>query len=309
MTTRTWHGGLPYTYAGTDARNPANWTPRGAPAPGDYLTMQHGQMTLWAYHNLAGNELHLTGTYNATPGAGPTGPINISMRGGGVLNVGGSASFGDPLTITAGNAFVGDPRTAANYLHGDNLTVIDGTIDVGANSNLVVTGKMTFAYTDHITGGTVGPGTRGTITNDGTISVARGDISAHINGFGTLELHQYHDGTGVQTISAAIDEGQVVKLMPNHQGTRTELVHPNSFTASLDVEPGPAFNTANPALLEVDGIRASRMDIRDDMLTLYGARGRPLWSVHEQMAAGVGASMHNTATGTEIVFTPHQLIG
>jgi hypothetical protein len=108
-----------------------------------------------------------------------TGAFNFNMHDGGVLNVGGQAFFGDPLTIGVGGN--------GNHLNSDNLSAIDGTIDVAAFSNLVVTGKMTFAYTDHLAGETVGPGTRGTITNDGTISLARGDISAHINGFGTLE--------------------------------------------------------------------------------------------------------------------------
>jgi hypothetical protein len=51
------------------------------------------------------------------------------------------------------------------------------------------------------------------------------------------------------------------------------------------------------------------VDIRGDMLELWGSRGPPLWSVREHLPAGVTASMHNTATGTEIVFTPHQLVG
>ena len=34
-----------------------------------------------------------------------------------------------------------------------------------------------------------------------------------------------------------------------------------------------------------------------------------IWQVREHMPAGVTTSMANTATGTNIVFTPHQLVG
>ena len=203
----------------------------------------------------------------------------------------------DPFTITAYGKV---------HITADNLAAITGTVDVGANSNLVVTGKMTFAYDGHL--GAIGTG--GTITNNGLISIARGDISARVNGHGTLELHNYHDGTGWQTISGAIGAGQDVVLVAHNHETRTELVDPKTFKASLEIadqSPGEAFSN----FLDVDGIHASRLDIRGDMLRLYGAGNKPLWQVHESMPVGSSASMTDTATGTEIVFTPpsHQLVG
>jgi hypothetical protein len=42
MAFKTWLGWHP----GNGARNPQNWSPTGAPQPGDYLTMQSGNMNL-----------------------------------------------------------------------------------------------------------------------------------------------------------------------------------------------------------------------------------------------------------------------
>lgn len=306
MTTRTWVGGHTFEshHFPNDARAPDNWSPTGSPQPGDYLTMVSGTMVVMANYNLAGDELHLT----PPPGEYGTGPINLGIHNGGDLTVGGSAFLGDPVTIGV--------ATKGNYLHADNLTAADGTVDISTNSDLVVTGNMTFSYFGHLKGdpatfihGIDQWGTPGTITNNGTISIADGDISAHVDGHGTLEMHNYHDGWGAQTITGAIDGGQTLLLTPGTHGTRTELAHPDTFKASLKMAtPSPL--GSYPSLLDIDGIQASRMDIRGDMLRLYGDGNKPLWQVREHMAAGVGASMHDTPTGTEIAFgSPQQLVG
>ena len=268
MTTRTWVGGHFYTshHFPNDAQSPANWSPTGAPQPGDYLIMVSGNMDVMSGYNLAGDELHLgNGQVNA-------GPVNIAIHNGGDLTVGGALNFGDPLTINV--------ATIGNYLHADNLSAINGTVDVAANSNLVVTGKMTFAYNGQLNGeppavnaatGQLMP--RGTITNNGDISIADGSISANINGHGTLELHNYHDGIGGQVISGSIGANQNVLLVDHDHATITELVHPGTFKASLGMDLRDPAEVGN-VTLKVDGIHASRMDIRGDMLSLEGPGGR-----------------------------------
>jgi len=202
------------------------------------------------------------------------------------------------LTPDPGSAKFTINAFGTDHLNADYISAVEGSVNIAAHSNLVVTGNMTFGYAGHL----IGPGT---ITNNGDISIADGDISANVKGHGTLELHNYHDGTGSQVISGAIGAGQTVWLVDHQHETHTELVNPNTFKAALEVA-NIATRDGRPATLMVDGIHASSMDIRGDVLQLQGVRGPPLWSVREHMPAGYTASMLDTAAGTQITFALHQ---
>jgi len=303
MTTKTWvqvGSSLPIF----SWRAPQNWTPTGTPQAGDNLIMVAGQMDI--IDSKLPAELHLGPGVNQLA----TGPITLNLvSGGATLGVAGAtpanhtySNFNYGFTVNA----YGDE--GKDYLTADNLRMVQGDVNiVGVGERgpptLVVTGKMEFAYSGHING-------PGTLTNNGDIIIADGSISAHVNGHGTLEMNQYHDRVGVQTISGAVDKGQTVKLTFNTQDVRTELVHPETFKAKLDIAPGDYVSqSGKTATLLLDGIHAAEMDIRGDMLLLSLERGPPLWSVHEHMPAGMTASMTNTAAGTEIVFIPHPLVG
>jgi hypothetical protein len=162
MTTRTWVGGL---HSGYNALNAQAWSPAGAPQPGDYLQMVSGVMSV-SHYDLAGNELHLG---NGQTDAGYN-MLNLNDGADVTANaVGRYLNFGDPLRINV---------TGTNHFAADNLEAVQGTVSLAAHSNLVVTGNLQFAYFGDIVG-------TGTITNNGLISIAQGDISAHVNGHGT----------------------------------------------------------------------------------------------------------------------------
>ena len=147
MTTRTWvdpHSG----HRASAWSNPGNWTPYGTPQAGDTLRMPTGRMTI-EYSTLPA-ELHL----GPASGHLSTGPITLNMvNGNATVGVRGNTYLNfdpaDPLTVTA---------NGTDHLAADNLSAVKGTVDVAAHSDLVVTGKMTFAYDGHLEGGTVGPG-------------------------------------------------------------------------------------------------------------------------------------------------------
>ena len=133
---KTWTGGHP----GYNARNPQNWTPYGAPQAGDTLRMVSGRMDI-DYASLPG-ELRL-GPGNQLS----TGPITLNMVwSNATVGAEGRRHFSelrraDPLTI---NAYGQDHLTA------DNLQAVEGTVNIAANSDLVVTGRMAFSYFDHL---------------------------------------------------------------------------------------------------------------------------------------------------------------
>ena len=309
MTLKTWIAppeGPRISYAW---QNVHNWSPLGAPQPGDTDRMAAGVMNI--FQSSLPGELRLGPAPNQPETARITlnftnGEATIGIRGNStLLNYGGlTTDFSGPqLTINA---------NGLDQINADNLSAVEGTVNIGANSDLVVTGKMTFGYAGHLEGATNGPGTRGLLTNHGDISISNGDISARVNGHGTIELHNYHDGTGKQVISGAIGANQNVVLVAHDHPTVTELVHPETFKASLQIaDERSVIGSPSVSYLELDGVHASRMDIQGDMLRLLGPRGGVVWQDHLQLPSGYTAAMFDTKSGTQIefgtAFIPHPL--
>jgi hypothetical protein len=276
MTTRTWVGGS----AGNDGMNAANWSPAGAPQHGDTLNMVTGTLALKG-SNLAGDPLHLTTDVG-------TGPITLDLNGDrAALEATGSANFGDELTINV---------AGHDSLKADDLAPINGVVNIAANSVLTATGDMHFIYTGAING-------PGTLTNNGTIAMADGSISANVNGRGTLNLHRYHDGTGGVTISGGISSGQTVQLQQDATfDTLTTLVHPGTFHGALDIlPPTGAFSQADSRVM-LDGVHATAAQQNGDSLVLLGA-GRPVYALTVHNPGAV--SLSDTSAGTMLTFSAH----
>ena len=108
----------------------------------------------------------------------------MDLNGNARISVDGSRTYGDDPTV---NVTGNDSLDATGGLHG-----IFGTINLSDHAHLVVTGQMSFAgYAMGINGGA-----HSILTNNGIIETADGNISAALNGHGTLSLSGYHDGTG-----------------------------------------------------------------------------------------------------------------
>jgi hypothetical protein len=146
MTSKTWIGG----HAGNAAGSAANWSPTGAPQPGDNLTVVTGTLEIGGH--LAGDTLHL----NDTTVSG--GPVVLDLNGSARVGIDGSLNFGDPLSV---NARGQDYLDAAG-----GFNAIKGSINLADHARLVVTGSMTFYYGGSLTGGV---GSK--LTNHGTLDL------------------------------------------------------------------------------------------------------------------------------------------
>ena len=160
----------------------ANWSPTGAPHPGDNLTVVTGTLEI-NHTDLADNVLHLQ---DETAGVGP---VVLDLNGGSNIGIDGSLNFGDDLTV---NATGTDQLDASGGFDG-----IFGYINLADHAHLVTTGLMHFAYGDTLTGGP-----DALLTNNGTIETARGNVSVAVNGTGTLAFTPYHNAPGDASISA-----------------------------------------------------------------------------------------------------------
>jgi hypothetical protein len=245
MTQRTWIGG----HDGNDAGSAANWSPSGAPQRGDNLAVATGTLEI-SNTNLAGNVLHLQ---NATVGGGP---VVLDLNGNARISVDGSRTYGDDPTV---NVTGNDSLDATGGLHG-----IFGTINLSDHAHLVVTGQMSFAgYAMGINGGA-----HSILTNNGIIETADGNISAALNGHGTLSLSGYHDGTGFSQISAPIGGGQTVQLSSGFFGMQLTLNDPADFHALLKVMPPLPSPSDGDVWVVLPGVVATDFKVQGDELTL-----------------------------------------
>jgi hypothetical protein len=228
MTARTWVGG----HSGNNADDPQNWTPIGAPQPGDTLTAVSGTMEI-GRDSLAGNVLHLDDQDRGQP-------ITLDLRGNGAsVSIAGQREPGDTLNVTA---------TGKDFLDASQGFLVNGgqdggNIDLANNAHLYVTGTMSFGYGGSITGGGAAM-----LTNYGRINLGSsngpnlspgmdGTVSALVNGDGTLAFRGYHNGPGYAEISSPITMAQRVELDPGSSGMNLTLSDPADFHAMLHISP------------------------------------------------------------------------
>ena len=167
----------------------------------------------------------------------------------------------------AGSLFYGDNPTfnVAGYNRlcaSGGLTAIDGSINLAANSHLVVTGSLEFTYADSLSGPA-----NSVLVNNGTIQTADGVVSAPVKGHGTLGFFSYHDGRGEAEITSSIAHGQTVALNPAYLGINLTLTDPSTFHGILDItqQSGASQDTASVVL---DGIQSTSFDVMGDRIIL-----------------------------------------
>lgn len=139
---KTWVGG-----GNNKASNPKDWSPRGAPQPGDSLNMTNGTMKL-AGNALAGDTLSVTGpagstvTIDAMHGAElhlstlglPT--VNVDVHGVLDLTAQVDGFFGETVNFTGGSIrFIGTSTFKGSDTVFHDTLIGSGTIDVSHGSN------------------------------------------------------------------------------------------------------------------------------------------------------------------------------
>ena len=151
-----------------------------------------------------------------------------------------------------------------NDVINDSGYAISGTIDLAANSHLVVTGNLNFVYTDQLIGDPTG-----SITNNGSIMTMNGIVSVPVDGNGTLGFGGYHDGMGISSISAPIGSNQTVQLDPHSFGMRLTLADPADFHGLLNVMPNPL--PGGDVSVVLSGVKADGFVVNGEQLTLFNA--------------------------------------
>jgi hypothetical protein len=140
VTARTWIGG-----GNNQATNPNDWSPTGAPEPGDSLTMTHGVMDI-SGNDLAGDTLSLTGNDSKELDSRAAARLNLSTFGQGDvdvhvhgtlrLNAQALGFFQSHVGFSGGTIhFIGTSQFAGTTTIFDDNLVGSGTINVSHATN------------------------------------------------------------------------------------------------------------------------------------------------------------------------------
>jgi len=241
MVTRVWIGG------GSDsANNPADWSPTGAPQPGDSLSMSAGTINVTA-GSLAGDSLSLVPPAIA--------PFDATIN----------------LTNSAVSLGVGNQSFAIQAIGAASATFVGGNgVGLSANvmlsaASLVMTGTVGFIYGFDV-GGT------GRIVNDGTVTLTNSTISTDVSGSGTFDLTRYHDGPGNTEILGSVGAGLIFNLEGEGGSFPANLTidDPFTFQALIEVNPPSLPDTADGGdTVKLAGLSATSYTFTDDLLTLF----------------------------------------
>jgi hypothetical protein len=289
MTSKTWIGG----HAGNAAGAAANWSPSGAPQPGDNLTVVTGELAIGG--RLAGNTLHLN-----DPGVA-VGPVTLDLYGNSNVNIDGFLQAGNPLIVNV---------SGTDHLHApDGFSMGSnqrgGTFNLAANSHLYITGSMSFGY-----GGLVTGGAGAVLTNNGTLMLgsstigtgATGAVATTVNGNGTLLFRGYHNSHGTAGISAKIASTQTVELDQATHGLTMVLDDPGDFRGllKLDLPRDPGSYNALADVV-VSGVHAGGVSVRGNQVMLTnGGKAVDLLRVADASSLKISAS--DGADGTTLTF-------
>jgi hypothetical protein len=285
MTTRTWIGG-----GNNRASNPLDWSPTGAPQPGDSLEAegQGGALTINVRHNdLAGDEFTALGvsltanlTHNATMSA------FVGFGGSATFNVSGHSTLSffstrDPTMVNLSQnstlTVEGVDRTTAtiNMSGRDTanlgLNVVDnvGGYIVNLSHRAEWTGTLKFSTTGASLAAsvTVNGGANTFFNNDGNSAVVQATINADVVGNGSIDVDSVMIGSGSYT-----GKLEFMQSVGRHQTVTdngvVQIDQPREFAASITLATTPAGNS--PAQIDLEGLaNADSYTFTNDMLRLF----------------------------------------
>jgi len=236
MAARTWLGGR-----GNNAATAADWSPNGAPQPGDTLTMTHGTINIGANNPLGAGWLTVTG--NAT--------VNLTNTTGDRLNFTGA--YQHPVlkdTVNLANSEVWITGHQANITikaSGYSHLFMYPDVPRGANLSATInnTGVLDGVFSGYssyrINGGILQNDSQASATvpwTFGSSGAGFGGTTATINadviGTGGWFLSTEHGSAGKLEFMQSVGEGQTVNLGDGAYGWSTlQIDKPGQFHGAI----------------------------------------------------------------------------
>ena len=259
MATKTFIGGS----SNNAASDPANWTPNGAPTPGDTLLMNSGTTMNIAGTELAGDALTL--------GQGQANSAYVfSLSNGAVLATTTASYFDESATVNV------DGRATATLREG-NPSTISYAVNLDAGSTWVGNYGLNFS------GITVTAAAGATFENDATSNCGGvAVINADVVGAGSFRVPALQGTAGSLEFGRSVAASETVNLAGNpyrYTGNVKLLIdRPADFHAAVNLSDGT---------IDLKSLAADSYALSGDTLTLYNAG-----------AAVDTLRVHNTTTAT-----------
>jgi hypothetical protein len=268
MTDKTWIGGFHHN----DARNPHNWSPNGAPQPGDNLLLPSGSTISIQDNDLQGDPLVISSASQLT---GPT-TLNLSHHADVTLTGSG------PITATI-------KGTDTLNLNDDNTTI--ATVNLASHAHLFGNfrmngGSLTIAGAEH-----------SRFVNNGAdfIVGGRAVIDADVVGSGAFTVTSVgtplHHFLGFLEFGGLVTSGQSVSL---DGSSSVRIDQPREFHGTVQ----------GFGLIDLVGLaHADSWCYKNDMLSIFNAQGRVVDRLHEINASTVlpGLSVSMSSAGDVLV--------
>ncbi len=271
---KTWVG-----TAGNDAGNPANWSPAGAPQPGDTLLLPAGSTIDIRGNDLRGAPLVLATPYSPTGSLAASATLNLSQQADVTLENGAATIGAASATVNVAGCdtldLISTIQTSPPYGAPLSVTVnlasdasLNGSFDLGYGSSLTVTGD---------------PHARFINSGTDTLSGATASIETGVYGSGSFKL----GGEGVNPTSVAgghltftsfVSQGQVIDVTGVMAAlivrtSEVDIANSHDFHGTLDLHD---FSLASLAGLA----GADAWSFKNDMLTIFDGCGQIADRVH-----------------------------
>jgi hypothetical protein len=242
MTDRTWLGG-----GNNNARNPKDWSPTGAPQPGDTLSMPNGGTMNVRDDDLVGNAVHVgdpTGTlqetFNLSRHASLAVVQNVDTSSETVVNVHGRDTL----------------RFSSVFPSGPDLTV-----------NLNPHARLTASFTMTFGGLTVNDGHGARLINDqsDTLNGVHAVIDPDVFGNGSWTVSSAQGVGGSIEFGRSVSRGQSVSVGgdPGRDlASGLKIDHPHAFDASVVMQPQSDIDLVGLA-------KADSYTFKNDMLAIF----------------------------------------
>jgi len=284
MTNRTWVGG-----DNNQASNPSDWSPKGAPQPGDILTMSAGTMNI-NDNDLHGDQLTIAGFLAVTAPV----TLNLSHVANATVVV---SNFGNPVTVNVtgldslslsdsrGFGFGGRAPVTVNMAE---HSVLFGTFNMGddetlftGDESLTISGSKQTTYINNGLDKLIG-------------SVAK--IDPNVVGTGEFVVKSLGDSrsasTGSLEFGGFVSGGQTIELTGAFAGPFRE-----EFDGKLKVDDPRQFHGTivlhDLSLADLVGLaQADTWSYSNDLLTIRAARGGVIDTLRVVSDAPTSGSVH-----------------
>ena len=282
MTTRTWRGG---TGNITQARN---WSPNGAPQPGDVLNVSNGTVNISGGQLPASETLNLAGT--ATVNLKHVNAAELSASGTSTVNLNNSAG------VKLHN--VGQGQITVNADGNNQLDVSTPGRDSGSAVTIHNDGLLTGSLNGFTTNYTIDGGQFHNVNSTAGYDGQKFTVNADVVGAGVFHLGSFHGPRGTMEFAHSVSADQTVSMDGGMWGwTDLQIDDPSAFKASV------LWNTPNTGVIDLNGLAADSYSAHDGVLDFFS--GDTLvdtlrFSDPSGYAFAVGQGTSTGAAGVEI---------